>query len=193
MVGVGIDGAESALARVSLVNYYGFVILDAFVRSRERVVDYRTEFSGIRPSDMVHGTSSRPAPSSTSALHPTLRSFRSQVFRRSPERSRGSPEGPHPRRTRRPQRPEGAPPLPPASTNARYPNTRPQAQGFSWATARASASDEAGARLDHPGRGALIGAYVPPPHPRIFPLSITPGVHSIAFRMAGLTPSWHAS
>ncbi|KAM5537172.1 hypothetical protein V8D89_009105 [Ganoderma adspersum] len=56
MVGVGIDGAESALARVSLVNYYGFVILDAFVRSRERVVDYRTEFSGIRPSDMVHAT-----------------------------------------------------------------------------------------------------------------------------------------
>ncbi|PIL35383.1 hypothetical protein GSI_02109 [Ganoderma sinense ZZ0214-1] len=54
MVGVGLEGAESALARVSLVNYYGFVILDAFVRPRERVVDYRTEFSGIRPSDMVH-------------------------------------------------------------------------------------------------------------------------------------------
>ena len=57
MVGVGIDGAESVLARVSLVNYYGFVLLDAIVRPRERVVDYRTEFSGIRPSDMVHGTS----------------------------------------------------------------------------------------------------------------------------------------
>ncbi|EJF64761.1 ribonuclease H-like protein [Dichomitus squalens] len=54
MVGVGIDGAESSLARVSLVNYYGFVLLDAFVQQRERVVDYRTEFSGIRPSDMVH-------------------------------------------------------------------------------------------------------------------------------------------
>ncbi|KAI0629076.1 ribonuclease H-like domain-containing protein [Trametes polyzona] len=54
MVGVGIDGTESALARVSLVNFHGAVLLDAFVRPRERVVDYRTQFSGIRPSDMVH-------------------------------------------------------------------------------------------------------------------------------------------
>lgn len=55
MVGVGLDGSESVLARVSVVNYYGYVLLDAIVRPRERVVDYRTEFSGIRPSDMVHG------------------------------------------------------------------------------------------------------------------------------------------
>jgi RNA exonuclease 4 len=60
MVGVGIDGAESSLARVSLVNFYGAVQLDVFVRQRERVVDYRTEFSGIRPSDMVHGTPMTP-------------------------------------------------------------------------------------------------------------------------------------
>ncbi|KAH8087868.1 ribonuclease H-like domain-containing protein [Cristinia sonorae] len=53
MVGVGIDGSESSLARVSMVNFYGAVMLDEFVRQRERVVDYRTEFSGIRPSDMV--------------------------------------------------------------------------------------------------------------------------------------------
>ncbi|KAI0759975.1 ribonuclease H-like domain-containing protein, partial [Trametes elegans] len=52
MVGVGLDGAESALARVSLVNFHGAVLLDAFVRPKERVVDYRTQFSGIRPSDM---------------------------------------------------------------------------------------------------------------------------------------------
>jgi len=38
MVGVGIEGAESSLARVSLVNYYGAVQLDEFVRQRERVV-----------------------------------------------------------------------------------------------------------------------------------------------------------
>ncbi|OSD02939.1 ribonuclease H-like protein [Trametes coccinea BRFM310] len=57
MVGVGIDGEESALARVSLVNFYGAVLLDAFVRPRERVVDYRTQYSGIRPSDMVHAKS----------------------------------------------------------------------------------------------------------------------------------------
>jgi RNA exonuclease 4 len=56
MVGVGIDGAESSLARVSMVNFHGAIMLDVFVRQKERVVDYRTEFSGIRPVDMVHGT-----------------------------------------------------------------------------------------------------------------------------------------
>ncbi|KAK7057999.1 exonuclease domain-containing protein [Favolaschia claudopus] len=54
MVGVGPEGVESALARVSLVNFYGAVQLDEFVRPRERVADYRTEFSGIREKDMVH-------------------------------------------------------------------------------------------------------------------------------------------
>ncbi|TCD66537.1 3'-5' exonuclease [Steccherinum ochraceum] len=53
MVGVGIDGKESSLARVSMVNYFGAIQMDEFVKQRERVVDYRTEFSGIRPSDMV--------------------------------------------------------------------------------------------------------------------------------------------
>lgn len=55
MVGVGIEGKESSLARVSLVNYHGVVQLDEFVRQREHVVDYRTEFSGVRASDMVNG------------------------------------------------------------------------------------------------------------------------------------------
>lgn len=55
MVGVGLEGRESSLARVSLVNYYGHVLLDVFVRQRERVVDYRTQWSGIRPKDMVNG------------------------------------------------------------------------------------------------------------------------------------------
>ncbi|PPQ84351.1 hypothetical protein CVT25_013246 [Psilocybe cyanescens] len=54
MVGVGIDGVESSLARVSMVNFYGAVIMDEFVRQKERVVDYRTQWSGIRESDMVH-------------------------------------------------------------------------------------------------------------------------------------------
>ncbi|KAF9552649.1 ribonuclease H-like protein [Agrocybe pediades] len=54
MVGLGIDGAESSLARVSLVNFYGAVIMDEFVKQKERVVDYRTQWSGIRPSDMVN-------------------------------------------------------------------------------------------------------------------------------------------
>lgn len=55
MVGVGLDGKESSLARVSLVNYFGAVQLDEFVRQRERVVDYRTEWSGVRETDMING------------------------------------------------------------------------------------------------------------------------------------------
>ena len=58
MVGVGIEGAESSLARVSLVNYHGAIQLDEFVRQRERVVDYRTQWSGVRETDMIKGVSS---------------------------------------------------------------------------------------------------------------------------------------
>ncbi|CAK5265694.1 unnamed protein product [Mycena citricolor] len=54
MVGVGSEGEESSLARVSIVNFYGAIQLDAFVRQRERVVDYRTQWSGVRESDMVN-------------------------------------------------------------------------------------------------------------------------------------------
>jgi len=53
MVGVGDDGSESSLARVSAVNFHGAVLLDEFVRQRERVVDYRTEVSGVREKDMI--------------------------------------------------------------------------------------------------------------------------------------------
>ena len=55
MVGVGPEGSETSLARVSLVNYHGAIILDEFVRQRERVVDYRTVVSGVRAADMVQG------------------------------------------------------------------------------------------------------------------------------------------
>ncbi|GAV52249.1 hypothetical protein ZYGR_0AG02400 [Zygosaccharomyces rouxii] len=51
-VGVGPDGKENALARVSLVNYNGYVIMDEYVRPRERVVDWRTWVSGIEPKHM---------------------------------------------------------------------------------------------------------------------------------------------
>ncbi|KAL4244992.1 RNA exonuclease 4 [Abortiporus biennis] len=53
MVGVGIEGKESSLARVSIVNYSGAVVMDEFVRQKEQVVDYRTQWSGIRPRDMI--------------------------------------------------------------------------------------------------------------------------------------------
>ena len=55
MVGVGPMGAESTLARVSVVNYFGAVLLDEFVRQKERVTDWRTQWSGIRAKDMING------------------------------------------------------------------------------------------------------------------------------------------
>ena len=55
MVGVGPDGAESALARVSIVNYSGGMVLDEYVRPQEPITNYRTWVSGIRPEDMVNG------------------------------------------------------------------------------------------------------------------------------------------
>ncbi|GFZ43219.1 RNA exonuclease 4 [Saitozyma sp. JCM 24511] len=53
MVGLGHLGSESALARVSLVNYHGHILLDTFVQPRERVTDWRTWVSGVRESDLV--------------------------------------------------------------------------------------------------------------------------------------------
>jgi RNA exonuclease 4 len=50
-VGIG-DGRRSGLARVSIVNYYGYTLLDTYVRPKERVRDWRTWVSGIRPSHM---------------------------------------------------------------------------------------------------------------------------------------------
>ncbi|KAA0199884.1 Exonuclease, partial [Fasciolopsis buskii] len=59
-VGVGYDGKDNALARVSIVNQFGHVLLDTLVRPEERVVDYRTRFSGIRPEDLRPGGPARP-------------------------------------------------------------------------------------------------------------------------------------
>jgi len=53
MVGVGIDGKESMLARVSIVNSFCDTVYDTFVAPMQEVVDYRTEFSGVRPQDLV--------------------------------------------------------------------------------------------------------------------------------------------
>jgi DNA polymerase III epsilon subunit-like protein len=49
MVGVGSMGSISALARVSLVNYHGEVIMDEYVLPQEHIIDYRTAVSGITP------------------------------------------------------------------------------------------------------------------------------------------------
>lgn len=55
MVGVGPDGEDSILARVSLVNQFGKCIYDKYVKPTERVTDYRTAVSGIRPQDIKSG------------------------------------------------------------------------------------------------------------------------------------------
>ncbi|XP_064544880.1 uncharacterized protein LOC135432915 [Drosophila montana] len=52
MVGVGFNGQDDMLARVSIVNKVGEVLLDKHVKPREPVTDYRTSVSGIRPHDI---------------------------------------------------------------------------------------------------------------------------------------------
>ena len=49
---VEVVGGESALGRVSVVNYYGYVLYDRFVKPQSKVTDYRTKYSGIRESDL---------------------------------------------------------------------------------------------------------------------------------------------
>lgn len=53
MVGVGNNGVDSIVARVSLVNDHCECIYDAYVLPTEEVTDYRTRVSGIRPGDLT--------------------------------------------------------------------------------------------------------------------------------------------
>ena len=53
MVGVGDGGLESVLARVSIVDGTGKEILDKHVATEEKITDYRTDKSGIRPHHLV--------------------------------------------------------------------------------------------------------------------------------------------
>ncbi|XP_027725506.1 RNA exonuclease 4 [Vombatus ursinus] len=55
MVGAGPDGEENILARVSIVNQFGKCVYDKYVKPTEKVTDYRTDVSGIRPEDIRHG------------------------------------------------------------------------------------------------------------------------------------------
>lgn len=55
MVGVGPSGYESALARVSIVNFHGHTIMDKYVLPREHITDYRTHVSGITAAHLVNG------------------------------------------------------------------------------------------------------------------------------------------
>ena len=53
MVGIGPNGIKSALARATAVDYNGSILLDTHVRVPERVTDFRTKVSGVRPKDIA--------------------------------------------------------------------------------------------------------------------------------------------
>ncbi|KAH6559403.1 hypothetical protein KP509_1Z010200 [Ceratopteris richardii] len=57
MVGAGLDGKRSILARVSLVNSWGNIVYDKHVKPLEHVTDYRTKVSGVRARDLKKGES----------------------------------------------------------------------------------------------------------------------------------------
>lgn len=59
-VGVGIGGAHSALARVSIVDWESNVLLDTFVQVSQPVTDYRTFVSGITQEDIQGDNSMAP-------------------------------------------------------------------------------------------------------------------------------------
>jgi RNA exonuclease 4 len=59
MVGVGPEGIESALARVSIVNWDNEIVLDTYVKVDAPVTDYRTFVSGIEP-EQIESASALP-------------------------------------------------------------------------------------------------------------------------------------
>lgn len=56
MVGTGLKGRESALARCSIVSYQGDVVYDKYIKPTSPVTDYRTRWSGIRRQHLVNAT-----------------------------------------------------------------------------------------------------------------------------------------
>lgn len=57
MVGIGSDGTHSVLARVSIVDFEGRVVLDEYVKPKQRVTDFRTKVSGISHHHIKAGLS----------------------------------------------------------------------------------------------------------------------------------------
>lgn len=56
MVGTGLNGQISELARCSLLNYSGTVIYDKYVLPCRPVTDYRTRWSGIKKVHMLNAS-----------------------------------------------------------------------------------------------------------------------------------------
>lgn len=68
MVGIGPNGQGHMLARVSIVNELGKVIIDKYVKPTEDVIDYRTPVSGIRPKDIECGEEFRLVQSQVASI-----------------------------------------------------------------------------------------------------------------------------
>lgn len=95
------EHAEHSLARVSLVDLEGTVVLDTFVAQREKIGDWRTAVSGVRPGDVQNGTRVQ------TACDVSLTLIDSTDVCRSAEASGRSSQRPHPRWTCSAQRFEG--------------------------------------------------------------------------------------
>ncbi|OCT66521.1 interferon stimulated exonuclease gene 20kDa like 2 S homeolog isoform X1 [Xenopus laevis] len=54
MVGTGPNGRNSDLARCSIVNWFGDVMYDKYIKPKSPVTDYRTRWSGIRREHLVN-------------------------------------------------------------------------------------------------------------------------------------------
>jgi RNA exonuclease 4 len=54
MVGVGENGVQSAVARVTIVDWDGNIVLDRYVKPDREITDYRTFVSGITANDYTH-------------------------------------------------------------------------------------------------------------------------------------------
>ncbi|KAI5954645.1 REX4 [Candida jiufengensis] len=67
-VGVGPEGENSALARVTIINYYGHVLLDEYVQPKEKITDFRTWVSGIQPWHLKNALSFEKAQQLTNDL-----------------------------------------------------------------------------------------------------------------------------
>lgn len=52
-VGAGMGGTTDILARISVVNELGKILYDKFVKPTEKVTDFRTAVSGVRPENMI--------------------------------------------------------------------------------------------------------------------------------------------
>ena len=65
MVGIGFRGHKSAVARVTVIDWNGNILMDEYVKPIQKVTDYRTFVSGITPQHLeqaeldIHGCRSR--------------------------------------------------------------------------------------------------------------------------------------